>query len=242
MDRARGTPSSRLMLLGGFGFCTEPDEPVPIPASAARLLALLALHDRPMTRATVIGLLWPGTGESRALARLRSTIARLDAPARAAIVVTAGDLHLDPGVVVDWRLANTVARRLVARDPTVTAGEAADGIGLLAQDLLPESADPWVVDEAQVWRELRIHALEAAAAVLADADRLGDAARGALAAVQADPLRESARAALIRVHLAGGNDAAGMRVYRDYERVLRRELDLAPSARLSRLVAPEPSR
>jgi hypothetical protein len=77
-------------------------------------------------------------------------------------------------------------------------------VPVLSADLLPDWYDDWVLLEAEDWRRLRLHALEALAGRLIALGRWGEAANAAGAAVRAEPLRESARAALIQAHLAVG--------------------------------------
>jgi DNA-binding SARP family transcriptional activator len=59
-----------------------------------------------------------------------------------------------------------------------------------------------------------------------------------MAAVAADPLRESAHRRLALVHMDEGNFAEALRQYDVYRRLLRTELGLPPSPRFRRLVAP----
>ena len=58
-----------LSLLDAFELRCD-GEPVSLPPSAQRLLALLALHDRPLLRPHVAGTLWLDTPEERASANL----------------------------------------------------------------------------------------------------------------------------------------------------------------------------
>jgi hypothetical protein len=74
--------------------------------------------------------------------------------------------------------------------------------------------EDWALVEAENWRQLRPHALEAVAGVLADAGRFGEAVGAAQAAVDADPLRESPHAALIAVHLREGNQSEALALAR----------------------------
>lgn len=90
--------------------------------------------------------------------------------------------------------------------------------------------------EAESWRQLRVRALEALAEQLISAQRFCDAAAAAMAAVGAEPLRETARAALIRVHIAEGNQWEAVREFRCFSRLLQSELGLKPTARLEALV------
>jgi hypothetical protein len=74
--------------------------------------------------------------------------------------------------------------------------------------------EDWALVEAENWRQLRPHALEAVAGLLADAERFGEAVGTAQAAVNADPLRESPHAALIAVHLRDGNQSEALALAR----------------------------
>jgi DNA-binding SARP family transcriptional activator len=106
----------------------------------------------------------------------------------------------------------------------------------LSADLLPDWYDDWVLIEAEGWRQLRLHALEALAGRLIAVGRCGEAVGAAGAAVRADPLRESASAALIQAHLAHGNQAEAVREFTRYRTLLATELGLAPTPRLHGLL------
>ena len=58
----------------------------------------------------------------------------------------------------------------------------------------------------------------------------------ALLAVAAEPLRESAHRALLQAHIAEGNMGEALRDYGRYRDLLRRELGVAPSPLIERLV------
>ena len=59
-----------------------------------------------------------------------------------------------------------------------------------------------------------------------------------LAAVQSEPLRESAHRRVIEVHLSEGNHAEALRQYQTFRRLLADELGLPPSPAMRALVAP----
>ena len=84
-------------------------------------------------------------------------------------------------------------------------------------------ASYWVLLEAEDWRQMRLHGLEGLAGRLAAAGRWGEAAG---AAVRADPLRESARASLIQVHLAEDNQSEAVREFARYQELLHVGLGL----------------
>jgi SARP family transcriptional regulator, regulator of embCAB operon len=150
---------------------------------------------------------------------------------------TAGDLGLSAGLVVDVHHARTLARRLIDRD----AAEADIDIGSLAvsalsDDLLPGWYDDWAVIAAEDWRQLRLHALEAIARRLTVAGRLAEASSAALAAVRAEPLRETSRAAVISVHMAAGNQSNALGEFERYRVLLHAELGIEPTEQLRHLL------
>jgi DNA-binding SARP family transcriptional activator len=223
-------------LLGGFSLFWG-SSIVGVPRASQRLLALLALHGRMLERAAVAGMLWPDASESHAYSNLRSALARLQRTARKALEASKLELGLAEGVTVDVRHARALARRLL--DPTVTASRSELGttaVAVLSADLLPSWYDDWVLIEAEDWRQLRLHALEALASRLIGAGRWGEAAGAAGAAVRAAPLRESGHAALIQVHLAEGNQSEAVREFTRYRALLNAELGLEPTSRLRQLV------
>jgi DNA-binding SARP family transcriptional activator len=237
--RSPGAAGSRVLLVGGFQL-VEGEAQVALADGSQRLLALLALRGRPVKRLLIAGTLWPDVTEGRAYASLRSALSRLYGAVRDAVEVNPSDLSLAPEVRVDLRESQALAHRLLdaVEEPLDAADLSRAAITALSGELLPDWYDDWVLLEAEDWRQLRLHALEALAGLLAAAGRYGDAAAAALAAVRADPLRESAHAALIQVHLAEHNRSEALREFRRYQHLLRAELDIEPTAGLRNLVKP----
>jgi DNA-binding SARP family transcriptional activator len=224
-------------LLGGFRLWWEGNVQLGIPRASQRLIVFLALQGGMANRAAAAGILWPDASETHAYSNLRSALARLGRPCRKALQASKLELGLAEGVVVDIRHSQTLARRLL--DPAAIPGESdlnAPAAGALSADLLPGWYDDWVLIEAEDWRQLRLHALEALTGRLIAAGRWGEAADAAGAAVRAEPLRESAHAALIQVHLAEGNQSEAVREFIRYRALLHAELGLEPTQRLRRLV------
>jgi len=185
------------------------------------------------------GTLWPDATENKAYASLRSALSRLYGSVRDAVEVNPSDLRLASSVRVDLRESQALAHRLLdVVDQPLEADLSGAAIAALSGELLPDWYDDWVLLEAEDWRQLRLHALEVLAGLLTAAGRYGDAAAAALAAVRADPLRESAHAALIKVHLAEHNQSEALREFKRYHDLLRAELDIEPTTQLRRLVQP----
>jgi len=233
----QGEGGPRISLLGGFQL--ETDGPaIILPEGSQRLLAFLALKGRLIQRQTVAGTLWPVATEDRASSSLRSALARLQGGARSSVEATARDLGLSEQVTVDLWDARALAHKLLA--PTEGArfpDPGPEAIPALSSELLPDWYDDWALVESEDWRQLRLHALEALADRLSSQGQYGDAAAAALAAVRAEPLRESPRAALIRVHIAEGNPTEALREFTRYGELLMLELGVEPTERLRVLVS-----
>ena len=80
--------------------------------SAQRLIALLALKDRPVRRLCVAGTLWPGYSTERSLADLRTALWRVNHSSEQVITATSSFLGLDTDIKVDVCNLATFARRL----------------------------------------------------------------------------------------------------------------------------------
>ena len=91
--------------------------------------------------------------------------------------------------------------------------------------------------ERERFHQLRLHALEASCDRLITAGRCGEAIDAGLAVVAAEPLRESAHRALIRAHLAEGNQGEAHRQYQLCCEILRDELGVEPSNTLRALLS-----
>jgi DNA-binding SARP family transcriptional activator len=210
---------------------------VRVPRASQRLLAFLALHGRIVERAALAGALWPEASEPHAHSSLRAALSRLQCTARMALTAGQLELGLAECVTVDIHHAKALARRLL--DPAVRPAPGDLGpsaVMALSANLLPDWYDDWVLAEAEDWRQLRLHALEALAGHLTAAGRWGEAAGAARAAVRGEPLRETSHAALIQVFLAEGNVSEAVRAFTSYRTLLYDELGLKPTPRLCRLI------
>jgi DNA-binding SARP family transcriptional activator len=101
----------------------------------------------------------------------------------------------------------------------------------LAEDVYAD----WAVDFRSRVLRTRQDALERAAGLAIDADRLTEAVDFASAAADAEPLREAAVLALVRALVAAGDPAAALVRYDEYRRALADELGVDPSAEAAAL-------
>lgn len=221
-----------LHLLGG-PYVTVGGDLRGVPECSLRLLVFVALHQRRVDRRFAAGALWAGGGEDRAAGNLRSALWRLRGVGVGVDLLTTDkvSIALHNGVIVDAHAASDWASRLVAGEhipadldlrPTVS-----DTV-----NLLPGWYDEWVLIERERVRQQVLHGLEAQSRALVRAGRLAEAVHGAITAVGAEPLRESAQRVLIEAHLAENNLAEARRAFEAYRRRLHEELQVEPSADL----------
>ena len=232
-DEAETPGHTSLSLLNAFELRCD-GEVVGLPISAQRLLAFLALHERPLLRPYVAGTLWLEANDERAAASLRSSLWRLNRSGHHLVDSTTMQLGLAAGVDVDLRRSTALAGRLI--DGTARAGDLESAEASLDGEVLPDWYDDWLLFERERFRQLSLHALEALADRLVADGSLGAALRAALAAVRGEPLRESAHRALIRVHLAEGNRSEAIRQGELCRRLLREKLGVDASPQLDQLL------
>ena len=230
----RAAPPLRVTLLDSFAV-TEDGIEAKLGAAERRLIALVALRQRPLRRTQLAALLWPQLPDRGAAASLRSALSRLRAASpRLLAEDDATQVRLSAGVRVDAKELEALAARL------------ADGVALpedvmperLTAELLPDWQEDWVVFERNQLRDLCLHALEVQATRLVAARRFAQALLTAREVLRVDPLCESAARVLIEIHLAQGNQARAVRCYLDFRERLRSALGVEPSAELRALVRP----
>ncbi len=203
------------------------------------LFAYLALHrDRPVRRDELAEALWSGKGAPPAyesllappLSRLRKALGPGVLDGRSELT-----LRLPDDAWIDWEaLPQALKTARSNPDPQQAFDAAKAALEIADGGLLPGLDAPWIDSFRSELGDLRVEALETLAAAGA---KLGgpaahEAEQAARAAVEAQPFRESARAALMEVLRARGNVAEALRVFEDVRILLREELGASPGAAL----------
>ncbi|MET0903704.1 MAG: BTAD domain-containing putative transcriptional regulator [Acidimicrobiales bacterium] len=223
-----------LRMFGGFDVVSD-GTVVELPPEAQRLVAFLALREKPVQRSFVAGSLWLDSTEDRARANLRSVLSRVRRVLPGLVDADFQTLRLGRNVRSDVESLTTRAEALwgMAGDPDLDLNHRP-----FTRELLPGWYEDWVVVERERLRQLCLHSLESLAEVLRTRHMFGAAIQALLASVALDSLRESPRRQLVEVHLAEGNVSEALRQYQDFAEVLDRELGLAPSSALWDLLEP----
>lgn len=233
--RRTGTDGVSLSLLGRFQLI-EGERELDLGRASQRLLALVALRSTGINRDLLAGLLWPQVSEGCAHMCLRSALVRLAHAAPLVLQASPTSVSLARGTAVDLHRGQVLARHLLHHSRAVDLDAAITYVSILSADLLPGWYEDWLLAEAESWRQLRLHALESLADALRERRQFGEASVAAAAAIAADPLRETARAAMIRVHLAEGNWSEAQREFGQYQFRVRRDLAREPTEQLCRLL------
>jgi DNA-binding SARP family transcriptional activator len=223
----------QIRLLGQFELRVH-DLLLTLSLDAQRLLALLALGGAMVRRPLLAGTLWPEKSDDRAVANLRSSLWRVGQASPDLISSTDGCLALGPSVHVDAMEMLAKAKRLQGRRSECIDADL--DVSSFQEDLLPGWYDDWILFERERIRQVRLHALEALCERLVAVGRYAEAIDAALAAVAAEPLRESAHLALIQAYEAEGNLGEALRAYEKLRGLLWRELAVEPSSRIEAFV------
>lgn len=219
-----------LCVLGRFQLTIE-GCPTSLPVQAQRLLALLAVRPH-QPRSAIAGTLWGDCSETRAQANLRNAVWLIRRSDESVLSCSRQSVGLDPGLVLDLAEAQRSARCVL------NGGHADAGlIEALDQDLLPAWDEEWLIIDRERQRQLRMHALETLSETLGRAGRHPEAIAAALAAVRAEPLRESAQRSLIQAHVGEGNLSEAIRQLESYRLLLDDQLGIAPSNQLVAIIA-----
>jgi DNA-binding SARP family transcriptional activator len=236
---------SNLRLLGGFELRAG-DESVDVPASGRRLMGFLALQvrapgrraaaRRTLDRGYVAGVLWPETTDAKAAASLRTTIWRLHALRVETVLATPATVALAPTLRVDTMTLQATADALATHDPDFDVHGVAPE--QLAGELMPELWDSWLVLERERLRQISLHTLEQLSERLTEHGDHARAVLAALAAVELEPLRETANRRLVTAHLAEGNVAEAIRHYQRYATLLASELGITPHPSFTEMLEP----
>src|SRR5690349_21716152 len=209
-------PGCSLRLFGGWRLHLD-GVPATVTTRERRVLSLLALQGE-RSRHDVARTLWPDSDECRAYGNLRAAVWRIQRIRWGILEEDQGNLRLAVKVRVDVHDLRAAAHRLAAtgcETPTDGHDELLRLLG--GDDLLPAWDDGWVAEERALLHQMRLRALEELTLRLLRDAHVDWALRAAMRAVTIDPLRESAHRALIAVHLADGNHAEAVRVYRDFQ-------------------------
>jgi hypothetical protein len=224
----------RITVLGSFTLHSD-GATVPLGVDARRVVAYLAVHPRPQSRAGLAADLWPGVPAASAARLLTEALAAVDVPG---LLEGAEDesaaLSLNEDVEVDLSDSMLLIRAFAGGGRL----DERPHVDLLSEDILPSWTSPWIAVERERFRQLRLSALEQLVGKLSEAGLHADAVEIAELAVAQAPSRDSARRALIEAHLAQGDVVAAVAQYDAYQELLRSSIGGPVPAGMDNLFPP----
>jgi DNA-binding SARP family transcriptional activator len=191
---------------------------------ATALIAYLAVTAQPQARDSLAALLWPDAEPERARGALRRTLSTLRTGLGGDELRVEG-VRIALGDAIDLDVRRF--RAMVADDRLEEAATAYTG-DFLSGFTLRDSADfdEWQAAQAEGLRRELGGVLER----LASSEEPRRAIAYAKRWLELDPLHEPAHRALMRIHARAGDRVAALRQFRECERILDRELGVAPLA------------
>lgn len=205
-----------------------------------RLISAIAICG-PRPRSYLAGLLWPECAEARALESLRVAVHLVSRQVPGLLVNGGAVLALGERVDVDLHRVRTHLREL---GQDCLTGTTATRLDLLRDaELLPGWYEDWVLTEQNRLQRDRLHAFHLIARGALARGECEAAQEAAEAALELEPLCESAVGLLVQAEKRQGNNASALRAFDKYQDRLRDDVGLAPSETIRRLISdgPDPS-
>ena len=193
---------------------------------AESLLGYLLVHRGvAQPRQRLAFMLWPDSTEAQARTNLRKVLHTL----RRELPDAERFLEVTPRTL-RWRTDAPFQLDLADFEQAIADARLEAAVEAYTGDLIEGSYDEWVLEERERLRTLYLDALERLQHELEEREDWSAAIRCAERLVRADPLREDAHRALMRLHDARGDRARAVRAYHAFAATAQRELGVEPSA------------
>ncbi|MCW4464803.1 bacterial transcriptional activator domain-containing protein [Glutamicibacter sp. MNS18] len=206
---------------------------VPLRLREQRVICLLALRGA-MPRRRVAGILWPETTESRALDSLRVSLHHIHRQAPGLLGCSDGWLDLAEQTPVD---VHRHTAELEKWGGTANLGCTELEQLLRGAQLLPDWDEPWLAADQEELRQLRARALQNAAHEQLARGNHHQALRLGRAALDLDPISESAASILARAEAGEGNRAGAAAGLLLFIKRLQEDLGIGPGPEVTRMLA-----
>ncbi|MCU1548223.1 MAG: Transcriptional regulator [Arthrobacter sp.] len=199
-----------------------------------RLITALAING-PRPRSCLVGLLWPENSETRALESLRVSVHIVSRQIPGLLINDGAVLSLTEHVDIDLHRMRARIREL---SQAGSDGNDASWLHHLRDaELLPGWYDDWVIFEQARFRQDRLYALLIIARQSLARCDYEVAVKASEAALELEPLYESAVGILVQAEKQRGNNASALRSFGKYQAKLKEDMGMVPSEALRQLVA-----
>lgn len=216
----------------GFWQLNRDGHPIAVSTRQQRIIAALAVLG-PQTRRFLASVLWPDSSESQASGNLRASVYRVSHELPHLLGSSGEVLALDESVEVDVHRVRSLigAIERATEDIAPEAGEL-----LRTADLLPGWYEDWVLFEQERLNQQRLAGLDNLCRRELMSGRSVEAIQLATIASGIEPLRERSQLLLVRSYLAADDRASAFRAYREFRRLVYRELGITPSPRFAEML------
>jgi DNA-binding SARP family transcriptional activator len=223
----------QLRLLQSWQLRRETDV-VHVAVRQQRLITALAVNG-PRPRSYLVGLLWPESPESKGLESLRVAVHLISRQLPGLLINGGATLSLSELVDVDLHRLRAQIRELGRAGLN---GNVASCLQQLREsDLLPGWYEDWVLFEQTRLQQDRLHAYHIIARESLARGDYDSALEAAEAALELEPLYESAVGLLIEAECRRGNNAVALRAFARFESKLKEDMGLVPSESIRRLIS-----
>ncbi|WP_258805804.1 AfsR/SARP family transcriptional regulator [Pseudarthrobacter sp. NS4] len=205
---------------------------VHVAARQQRLIAALAVHGASL-RNYLAGMLWPDYPDAKALESLRVAVHLMTRQVPGLLVKDGALLSLDNRVAVDLHRVRALLKDAAVANTGTTWTLLRD---LRDLDFLPGWYEDWVLFEQSRLRHDLLRAFTLVSRQFAAGGDHEAAAEAAVAALEIEPLYESAVRVLVTSELAQGNLAAALLAYDKYQERLLEDMGVRPSEGLRQLI------
>lgn len=205
-----------------------------VAARQQRLIAALAIRG-PSLRSYLVGLLWPEYPDARALESLRVTVHLVSRQVPGLLVNGGTMLSLSERVDVDLHRVRAQIRDL---NRVGLNGNFASWVhDLRDAELLPGWYEDWVLFEQSRLRQDRLHAFTMISRESLFRCDYETAVEAAEAALEIEPLYETAVGLYIRAEMQQGNTASALHAFERYQGKLKQDMGIVPSESIRQLVS-----
>lgn len=233
-----------IRLLGGLEVTSREGQPVRFATRKTALLfaALVLAGRRGHHRELLSEGFWPGRGDAQARNSLRQALADIrrwfPSSDNAALYVD-GDQETIALVAGPDEADIWLFERKLAEDGTADLAFAADLYrgDLLEGEVIPDGLDEWFGPYQTRYRQKALQLVERLSLALSDSGAPAEAACERLAErlLASDPTAEPAHRALMRIHVARGQENAALRQFESCRVLLKKHLDVEPEAQTNSL-------
>ncbi len=233
----------RFFVLGELRVNRAPGgQPVPLPASAAAVLAYLLCVRRTVPRDTLAGTLWAKLPDVRARRCLSTALWRLNQALGTGACLVASRAEVGVDLDGHWldlaeflRLTGPVVAHPFHAVSFEQGTRAEAGLALYTGDLLAGWDAPWVDLERESARRRRHGTLETLTRFYAYYGMCERALAAALRLLDEDPLREDVHRHVMRIHLEAGRRGLAFLQFERCRDALHEQLDATPDHETLRL-------